>query len=273
LPASYISAPQYFALTLPPDGRTCHVNYYPKNPNYNGGLPGEKPPVLVLIHGGPLYFESANLEWTKHFFTSRGHLLKYFNLNFVCSIDVNYGGSTGFGRAFRENLHGKWGLLDIADAHRSVLQLDALGLVDAKRAAVHGESADGYSVLQIATTLPDAFAVGAPQCGINDMGKLDQILHKFEYYLCDRLMGRTWEECESVWRERSPVYHADKIRVPLLNWEFLQGEDDTVIPAQQMVETIKAQGGKVDLVLFPGEGHGWRQAPCWRRKWCFSMRS
>ncbi|KAJ6619805.1 Alpha/Beta hydrolase protein [Mycena sp. CBHHK59/15] len=231
--------------------RTCHVTYYaPRNPNYDGGLLGEAPPVVVLIHGGPFYMETGHLDWSKQFFTSRGWAY----------LDVNYAGSTGFGRAFRESLHGQWGVLDIADAHESVLALQARGLVDARRAVVHGGSAGGYAVLQLATTRPDAFAAGAPQYGISDMRALDEVLHKFEYYLCDRLMGGPWETCERVWRERSPIYHADKIRMPLL---ILQGEKDTIVPADQMinmVETIKARGGKVDLVLFPDEGHGWRQA-------------
>ncbi|KAJ7475905.1 Alpha/Beta hydrolase protein [Mycena latifolia] len=263
LPSAFISPGKYFVLTLPPDQRTftlqldertCHVTYYaPKNPNYGGPEKvGERPPVLVQIHGGPTYMETANLDWSKQFFTSRGWAY----------VDVNYGGSTGFGRAFRESLHGKWGVLDVADVYESVQQLAAMGLVDEKRAVVHGGSAGGYSVLQIATTLPNKFAAGAPHYGVSDMRKLDEVLHKFEYYLCDRLMGGTWEECEHVWRTRSPIYHADKIKMPLL---FLQGEDDTVVPADQMVrmvDTIKKRPGgpKVELVLFKGEGHGWRRA-------------
>ncbi|KAF7369337.1 Alpha/beta-hydrolase [Mycena venus] len=251
LPSSFISSSKYMALILPPDNRICHINYYPpKNPNYDGGLPDEKPPVIVQIHGGPWYMETANLDWTKQFYTSRGW----------AHVDVNYGGSTRFGRKFRESLHGKWGLLDIADVHDSILKLDALGYVDAQRAVVHGGSAGGYSVLQLATNRPKAFRAGAAHYGLGDMRKLDEVLHKFEYYLCDRLMGGTWEDCEFVWRERSPIYHADKIVMPLL---ILQGEDDTVIPAEQMIEmvqTIKARNGKVDLILFPGEGHGWRKA-------------
>lgn len=133
-----------------------------------------------------------------------------------CSLDINYGGSSGFGRAFRESLDGKWGVLDVEDTYQSVLKLDELGLVDANRAVVHGGSAGGYTVLQIATTLPTAFAAGSPHYGVSDMRRLDEILHKFEYYLCDRLMGGPWEECEDVWRERSPIYHADKIKMPLL---------------------------------------------------------
>ncbi|KAJ7126925.1 Alpha/Beta hydrolase protein [Mycena epipterygia] len=186
--------------------------------------------------------ESASLDWSKQFFTSRGW----------AHIDINYGGSTGFGQAYRESLHGKWGLLDIVDAHESVMQLDALGLVDAKRAVVHGGSAGGYSVLQIATTLPDKFAAGSPHYGISDMRDLDLKLHKFERHLCDRLMGGTWDQCESVWRERSPIYHIDKIKMPLL--------------MIHMVDEIKRARGqddenwKVELVRFEGEGHGWRKA-------------
>ncbi|THV07184.1 alpha/beta-hydrolase [Dendrothele bispora CBS 962.96] len=251
LPLDFVSPGEYHCLMLPPDSRTCHITYYaPKNPKYSGGLSGEKPPIAVNLHGGPWYMESANLNWTKQFYTSRGWAV----------VDINYGGSTGFGRAFRETLVGKWGLLDIHDAHQAVLKLDALGLADARRAVVYGGSAGGYSVLQIATTLPKAFAAGSPHYGIGDMRKLDEILHKFEYYLCDRLMGGTWEECEDVWKERSPVYHADKVEMPLL---ILQGKEDTVIPMEQMIEVekkLKAKGCKVELILFDGEGHGWRKA-------------
>ncbi|KAE9388847.1 alpha beta-hydrolase [Gymnopus androsaceus JB14] len=251
LPLSFISPGEYHKLSLPPDSRTCHITYYaPKNPNYDGGLPDEKPPIAVNIHGGPWYMESAHLNWTKQFYTSRGWAV----------VDVNYGGSTGFGRAFRETLVGKWGVLDIQDAYQTVIKLDALGLADASRAVVYGGSAGGYSVLQIATMLPRAFAAGSPHYGIGDMRKLDEILHKFEYYLCDRLMGGTYEECEEVWKERSPIFHVDKVEMPML---ILQGTEDTVIPANQMVEvekTLKAKGCKVELILFEGEGHGWRKA-------------
>lgn len=138
------------------------------------------------------------------------------------SIDVNYGGSTGFGRAFRESLHGHWGIMDIHDAWSTVLSLSSLSsppnlnLVDPTRAAIHGGSAGGYSTLQASTTLPHAFAVGSPHYGISDMRKLDEILHKQEYFLCDRLMGGAWVERGDVWRERSPIYHVGRIRMPML---------------------------------------------------------
>lgn len=115
-----------------------------------------------------------------------------------------------------ESLHGQWGVLDINDAHQSVIELDKLGLVDKNRAVIHGGSAGGYAVLQIATSLPTAFAAGSPQYGISDMKKLDEILHKFEYYLCDRLMGGTYEEIPEIWKERSPIYHVHKIKMPML---------------------------------------------------------
>lgn len=149
------------------------------------------------------------------------------------SVDVHYGGSTGFGRAFRyvmfqkaivvlllmlhrESLHGKWGILDIEDAHQSVVELGKLGLADPKRACIYGGSAGGYSTLQAATTLPDAFAAGAALYGISDMKKLDDILHKFEYHLCDRLMGSSYKDNVQLWKDRSPIFNVDKIKMPLL---------------------------------------------------------
>lgn len=134
----------------------------------------------------------------------------------MSSVDVNYGGSTGFGRAFRESLHNHWGILDIYDAYGSVLELAKLGLVDADRAAIYGGSAGGYSTLQVATLLPTAFAVGSPMFGISEMHKLDIQLHKQEYFLCDRLMGGPYADYEDVWKERSPIYHAEKVKMPLL---------------------------------------------------------
>ncbi|KAF8589755.1 alpha beta-hydrolase [Ramaria rubella] len=254
LPSSFVSAGEHRTFQLPPDNRTCHVTYYPpKNPNYSGGLPGERPPVLTFVHGGPWYMEPSNLNWSKQFYTSRGWAY----------IDVNYGGSTGHGRQFRESLEGKWGVLDVEDSYHSVIALDALGLVDAKRAVVHGQSAGGYTTLQIATSRPTEFAAGSPRYGISDMRKLDEILHKFEYYLCDRLMGGTWEECEDVWRARANAYSFCLRQLIDIFVQFLQGEDDTVVPAEQMIEmvkTLKDRGAKVELVLFPGEGHGWRKA-------------
>ncbi|TCD62362.1 hypothetical protein EIP91_006971 [Steccherinum ochraceum] len=252
LSTEHISIGCPYTFTLPPDNRTCHVTYYPpRNADYAGGLEGEKPPVVVTIHGGPFYMEPRSLDWKKQFWTTRGY----------AQIDVNYGGSTGFGRAYRESLHGKWGVQDIADAHEAVLVLDKMGLVDAQRAVVHGGSAGGYAVLQIATSLQaGAFATGAAHYGISDMKKLADVLHKFEYWLCDRLMGGSWEECKDVWIERSPIYHSKRIQMPLL---VLQGNEDTVINAEQMIEMVKelqALGKKAELLLFEGEGHGWRKS-------------
>lgn len=117
---------------------------------------------------------------------------------------------------YRESLHGKWGILDIQDAHQSVVELGKLGLADTKRACIYGGSAGGYSTLQAATTLPDAFAAGAALYGISDMKKLDDILHKFEYHLCDRLMGSSYKDNVQLWKDRSPIFNVDKIKMPLL---------------------------------------------------------
>ncbi|CAL1697607.1 unnamed protein product [Somion occarium] len=250
-PSDTLSTPEYYALTLAPDNRKCYATFYPpQNPMYDAGLRNEKPPVVVLIHGGPFSMEAPVLDLTKQFWTSRGWAY----------VDVNYGGSTGFGRAYRETLHGKWGILDVQDAKETVVELGKLGLVDPHRAVIRGGSAGGYTTLQASILLPDFFAAGSPQYGISEMKLLDDILHKFEYYLCDRLMGGPYEDIPDVWKERSPIYHVDKIKMPLL---ILQGDADTVIPAPQMVamvEAIKKQGGKAELVLFEGEGHGWRKA-------------
>ncbi|KAF4563091.1 hypothetical protein EYR36_003530 [Pleurotus pulmonarius] len=251
LPRPSISLPQYYALQLVADNRVCHVTYYPPtNADYESGLPGERPPVVVYIHGGPCYMDNSSLDWPKQFFTSRGWAY----------LAVNYGGSSGFGRAYRESLDSKWGILDIHDAYHSVLKLDEMGLVDQKRAVVHGDSAGGYSILQMATTLPTAFAAGASQYGFSDMKKFNEVLHKFEYGLCERMMGGRFEDIPEVWRARSPIYNLDKIKMPLL---VLMGLKDIVVPVEQMigmVETIKGTGGKAELILFPDEGHEWRQA-------------
>ncbi|THH32604.1 hypothetical protein EUX98_g1574 [Antrodiella citrinella] len=251
LPAS-ISVGRPFKLTLPPDNRTCHVTYYPPlSADYTGGEDDETPPVVVTIHGGPYFMEPRALDWQKQFWTTRGY----------AHLDVNYGGSTGFGRVYRESLHGKWGVQDIADAHQAVLILGQMNLVDPSRALVRGASAGGYAVLQAATSLPvGSFAAGVAHYGISDMKKLGDVLHKFEYWLCDRLMGGSWEECKDVWIERSPIHHMDKILMPLL---VLQGKEDTVINAEQMIEMVaelKAHGKKAELLLFDGEGHGWRKS-------------
>ncbi len=141
-------------------------------------------------------------------------------LTLSSSLAVNYGGSSGFGRAYRfvtplemlslgvtndyrESLDSKWGILDIHDAYHSVLKLDEMGLVDQKRAVVHGDSAGGYSILQMAATLPTAFAAGASQYGFSDMKKFSEVLHKFEYGLCERMMGGRFEDIPEVWRART----------------------------------------------------------------------
>jgi dipeptidyl aminopeptidase/acylaminoacyl peptidase len=145
------------------------------------------------------------------------------------SVEVNYGGSTGFGVAYRESLNDRWGILDIQDAWESVLQLGSLGLVDPSRAVIAGQSAGGYSVLQAATTLSslfptsnssssgtqELFRAGIPRYGVSDMQKMQMMMHKFELGILDRAIGK-WEDNKEVWHERSPIFHADKITMPML---------------------------------------------------------
>ncbi|KAI0049441.1 alpha/beta-hydrolase [Auriscalpium vulgare] len=242
-----VSIGQQFALSLAPDERTCHVSYYPpKSAIYDGGFPEERPPVVVFIHGGPHFMDPLGLDLGKQFFTSRGWAY----------VSVNYRGSSGFGRQYREAINGNWGLIDAQDALESICKLDEMGLVDSRRAVVHGGCAGGYTVLQIATMLPDAFAAAAPQYGISDLRNVDNFVHKFEYQLCDKLIGGKYSECPDIWHQRSPIHHANRIKMPLLAF---QAVDDRVMLADPMVKMVKAieiAGGKAELVLFPdGRNH------------------
>ncbi|NCD16420.1 MAG: S9 family peptidase, partial [Actinobacteria bacterium] len=173
-------------------------------------------------------------------------------------LDVNHRGSTGYGRAFRDALRGQWGVADIADIAAGVTALVERGLVDGARVAIRGGSAGGYAVLR-ALTATDVFAAGTSRYGIADLALLAGDTHKFESRYVDGLVG-PWPEAADTYRERSPLYHLDRLHAPVL---LLQGEDDAVVPpnqAHQMAEAIRRAGGEVELVLYPGEGHGFRRA-------------
>lgn len=210
--------------------------------------PGELPPVLVLVHGGPTSAASAGFSPGVQFWTTRG----------IAVLDVNYRGSTGYGRAYREALSGQWGVVDIADIVSGVAALAQRGLVDGNRAVIRGGSAGGYSVLR-ALTVTDVFAAGTSHYGVADLALLAADTHKFESRYLDRLIG-PYPEAADVYRERSPLFQLDALRVPVL---LLQGEDDKVVPPNQaidMAHEIRLRGRDVELVLYPGEGHGFRTA-------------
>ncbi|KAG9315056.1 Alpha/Beta hydrolase protein [Chiua virens] len=253
---AYISPPQ--PITLYRDNKPLYVVYYaPKNPNYTGSsIPGEKPPCIVSAHGGPTSMAAQVLSWGKLYYTSRGYAW----------LDVNYGGSSGYGREYISRLAGNWGVVDIQDCQDAAKLLAAAphSLIDGARVAVEGGSAGGFTTLASLSVAPEPgfFKAATSSYGISDLVSLAQFTHKFELRYMDKLLGGTPQEIPDVYAARSPVNHADRIVTPLL---VLQGaEDKVVLPeqAEKIVNTIIEHGGadRVKYRLFEGEGHGWRRA-------------
>jgi len=249
-PNSLISVAQ--SMTLKTEDGELHVLYLPpKNPAYEAPE-GERPPCVVNSHGGPTGRESASLSWSKQYFTSRGWAW----------VDVNYGGSSGYGRKYIKRLEGKWGIVDVDDCTRAMQQLSSppYSLIDPKRSVIRGGSAGGFTTLAIICFKPDVFAAATSLFGIADLRSLAKETHKFESHYMEKLMGGTLEEVPEVYEGRSPIFHADKIKTPLL---VLQGSIDAVVPPDQaevIVEAIKKRNGRVEYTVFEGEGHGWRKA-------------
>ncbi len=230
------------------DGRTAHALYYPPTNPDHVGPDGERPPLLVDIHGGPTSAARSQFQLGVQFWTSRGFAV----------VDVNYGGSTGYGREYRELLNGQWGVVDVEDCVAAATFLAERGDVDPDRLAIRGGSAGGFTTLA-ALAFHDAFAAGVSKYGVADLAVLAQETHKFESRYMDSLVG-PWPEAEALYRERSPLYHADEITVPLL---VLQGLEDEVVPPNQselIVEALKANGVPVAYLAFEGEQHGFRKA-------------
>ena len=192
--ARYISTPQ--AIEFPTeDGLTAHAFYYgPANGDYTG-MPGEKPPLLVKSHGGPTGATSTALDLRIQYWTSRG----------IAVLDVNYGGSTGYGRAYRERLKGQWGIVDVDDCVNAALHVVQEGLADGERLAIDGGSAGGFTTLA-ALTFRDVFKVGASYYGVSDLEALARDTHKFESRYLDGLVG-PYPEARDVYLERSPINH------------------------------------------------------------------
>ncbi len=229
-------------------GRTAHALYYPPTNPAHVGPDGERPPLLVDIHGGPTSAARSQFQLGVQFWTSRGFAV----------VDVNYGGSTGYGREYRELLNGQWGVVDVEDCVAAATFLAERGDVDPERMAIRGGSAGGFTTLA-ALAFHDTFAAGVSKYGVADLAVLAQETHKFESRYMDSLVG-PWPEAEALYRERSPLFHADQISVPLL---VLQGLEDEVVPPNQselIVEALKANGVPVAYLAFEGEQHGFRQA-------------
>jgi len=232
-----------------PDGQIVNAFYYPPaNPRCRGPA-NAAPPALVLAHGGPTSMTDAGLKVRLQFFTSRGFA--------VC--DVNYSGSTGYGRAYRERLDGAWGIADVADCAAAARHLARSGLADGTRIAIGGGSAGGYTTLMaLATT--DVFAAGSCHYGVSDLGLLLAHTHKFESGYLHRLMGTTPGRWKEVFAQRSPINLITGIRAPVI---LFQGLEDRVVPPEQsrlIVAELRRRGIDVDYREFAGEGHGFRQA-------------
>ena len=235
------------------DGKTAHAFFYaPKNPEY-AAPSGELPPLLVRSHGGPTAATSTSLLWDIQYWTSRGFSV----------LDVNYGGSSDYGREYRQRLNGNWGIVDLDDCANGARYLVEKGRVDGKRLAIRGGSAGGYTTL-CALTFRRVFRAGASYYGIGDLEALVRDTHKFEARYLDRLVG-PYPERQDLYRERSPIHFTERLSCPVI---FFQGLDDPVVPPNQadmMVAALRAKGLPVAYLAFAGEQHGFRRAETIRR--------
>lgn len=229
-------------------GRTAHAYFYPPVNRLARARSGERPPLLVKSHGGPTSSTSAGLRLGIQYWTNRG----------VAVVDVNYSGSTGYGREYRERLAGAWGVLDVEDCIAAARSLTQEGRVDGERLAISGGSAGGYTTL-CALTFHDCFSAGASHYGIGDLEALVRDTHKFESRYMEKLVGPYPEEVER-YRARSPIHHTEQLQCPVI---FFQGLEDRVVPphqAEAMVKALAERGIAHAYVPFEGEQHGFRRA-------------
>jgi dipeptidyl aminopeptidase/acylaminoacyl peptidase len=243
----YVSLPK--SIEFPTTGgATAYAFYYPpQNKDYKGPG-GEPPPLLVSIHGGPTGATSPTFSPRRLYWTSRGFAI----------VDVNYRGSTGYGRAYRDSLKGEWGVADVDDCIHAADYLVMQGLVDPDRLAISGGSAGGFTTL-MALTKGNSFKAGASYFGVSDLKLLAYETHKFESRYLDSLIGPLPEK-EHLYEERSAINHIDMISAPLL---LLQGLEDKIVPANQseiMFESLRARGVPVAYIAYEGEQHGFRKA-------------
>jgi len=231
------------------DGRQAHAFYFPPVNSAVTAQPADPPPLLVLSHGGPTGSARSSLDLGIQYWTTRG----------IAVVDVNYGGSTGYGTAFRNLLRGQWGVVDTQDCIAAALHLAAEGAVDSRRLVIKGGSAGGYTTL-CALTGSDVFAAGISRYGVADLEALARDTHKFEARYLDGLIG-PWPEQADLYRERSPIWRTDQLRTPMI---VLQGTEDRVVPqsqSEQVVAALADAGVPHAYLLFEGEGHGFRRGP------------
>jgi dipeptidyl aminopeptidase/acylaminoacyl peptidase len=245
--------PGYFSTAQPVEfptenGQTAHAFFYPPRNGDFVAPEGELPPLLVKSHGGPTSAATTTLALGIQYWTSRG----------IGVLDVNYGGSTGYGREYRERLKDTWGIVDVDDCANGARYLVERGEVDGNRLMITGGSAGGYTTL-CALTFRDRFKAGASHYGVSDCEALAKETHKFESRYLDGLIG-PYPERADLYRERSAIHHVDRLSCPII---FFQGlEDKVVLPnqAEMMVEALRAKGLPVAYVPFAGEQHGFRRA-------------
>ncbi len=245
--------PGYFSTPRPlefptENGETAHAIFYPPQNRDCVGRENEKPPLLVMSHGGPTSAASTSLQYSVQYWTSRG----------LAVLDVNYRGSSGYGRAYRELLKGGWGIVDVDDCVNGARYLAETGQVDGNRLAIRGGSAGGYTTL-CALTFRDTFKAGASHYGISDLEALAKDTHKFESRYLDGLIG-PYPERRDLYIERSPIHFTELLACPMI---LFQGLEDKVVPpnqAEMMVEAVRAKGLPVAYLTFDGEQHGFRKA-------------
>jgi dipeptidyl aminopeptidase/acylaminoacyl peptidase len=229
-------------------GRTAHALFYPPTNPEAAGPAGEAPPLLVLIHGGPTVAARPMLQLRTQYWTSRGFAV----------VDVNYGGSTGYGRTYRNQLRDAWGVVDLDDCEAAARWLGEQGRVDPARLCIRGGSAGGYTTLA-ALAFRDTFAAGASHYGVADLEALATETHKFESRYLDGLIG-PYPAARDVYVARSPIHHVDGFDRPLA---VFQGLEDEIVPpnqAEMIVEALRSRGVPVAYVPFEGEQHGFRRA-------------
>jgi dipeptidyl aminopeptidase/acylaminoacyl peptidase len=235
------------------DGGEGHGFWYAPTSAACAAPEGEKPPLIVMSHGGPTSMSTNGFSLAIQWWTSRG----------LAVVDVNYGGSTGFGRAYRQRLYGQWGLVDVEDCAAAAEFLAREGRVDPARIAIRGGSAGGFTTLAALTTTK-LFKAGASHYGVADLKLLASDTHKFESRYLDRLVGPL-PQTEAIYRARSPIHHLDRLSCPVI---FFQGLDDKVVPpnqAEDMAQAMATRGLAAAHYTFEGEGHGFRQGTTIRR--------
>ena len=244
----YLSQPELIAFDTA-NGHKAYAWYYrPQNPAFKK-QDNERPPLIVKSHGGPTAAASSTLDMRTQFWTSRGYAV----------VDVDYGGSTGYGREYRERLHLQWGIVDLEDCIRAAKHLAAIGETDGERVAITGRSAGGYTTLCGLVFGQGFFKIGASYYGVGDLETLVRETHKFESRYLDWLVGKYPEE-KAAYVERSPIHFTDRLSVPVI---LLQGEEDKIVPPNQaelFAEAVRRKGLPLGYLLFEKEQHGFRRA-------------